>query len=38
MGYSEELKEAIEKGMKRVMVDIRLRNSPFRAWGDMEAV
>lgn len=29
MGYSEELKEAIEKGMKRVMVDIRLRNSPF---------
>ena len=29
MGDSEELKEAIEKGMKRVMVDIRLRNSPF---------
>ena len=29
MGYSEELKEAIEKGLKRVMVDIRLHNSPF---------
>lgn len=29
MGYSKELQLAIKKGLDRLMVDIRLRNSPF---------
>lgn len=29
MGYSEDLKKAIEKGLDRLLVDIRLQNSPF---------
>lgn len=29
MGYSEKLDEAIHRGLDRLMVDIRLQNSPF---------
>ena len=29
MGYSKKLDEAIHNGLDRLMVDIRLQNSPF---------
>lgn len=29
MGYSEDLKKAVRRGLDRLMVDIRLQNSPF---------